>query len=265
MKNFKKIMTVIMCLALVFAFMQTPVKAEAAEPVTWTIRYDTGSNMWYGTNSTWNYWTVPDLSSMSAGDNVVIDANGQSLPQYAIWAPQPIGELAFVGNVNGAVYAPSVQKAYASSGCVGVVFSNVNIAESYPNAALQVQGNVNQVKCYYDYEGSITSIGVSGTVGQANVKWTGDMISNNTTIYNIPAGKFVTNQYGIVDLKAGEYSLVPGVAATPATGAGAGSGSGKQLDAVPKTGAAGLSESLIFFGLAAVFAIGAIVYKKKVQ
>ena len=58
--------------------------------------------------------------------------------------------------------------------------------------------------------------------------------------------------------KKATATAAPKAAAAPAANAPA-----KKLDAVPKTGASELSESIVFFMLAAVFAVGAVVYKKK--
>jgi len=267
MKNLKKVMTLVMTLALVAGFVQVPVvKAEAAEPTTWYITYDKGTKDWYGSMDNYN-WSFPDLTNFKAGDNLIINADGEYLDQYTVRCPQAINELSIIGGSNVIVYAPYVEHAVSVTSSTGVIHSNVGKVDAYYSGVIQVEGNVGWLVANYTYEeNEMVIFGVTGTVDKANCKYTGNLINNTTTIYNVAKGKLVTNDRGFVPLNEGEYSLVPTgstTVAAPAAGQAAAGSNGKQLDAVPKTGAMGVSESAIFFGLAAVFAIGAVVYKKK--
>lgn len=267
MKCFKKVLTLVASLALVAAgFVQAPaLKAEAADVTTWYITYDSSSDAWYGSSDGVN-WSYPDLTKFQAGDKLVVNADGKCSKQITLNCPQTISELAFTGGSNAVVKAPYVTRAYAVNGSTGVVNSDVGTAEAYYTGVLQINGNVDKFIAYYD-DSNKTVFAVTGTVNQANVKWTGDLLSNKTTVYNVKKGKLFTNEWGWVSLEEGDYSLTPTASTTTTTTTTTDStASGKTLDDVPKTGAeSGISESIIFFSLAAVFAIGAIVYKKKVQ
>lgn len=261
MKVFKKAATILAALSLALGVFSMKIDAQA-EAKTWYIRYSTSANAWYA-SADQKSWSFADLSLMEEGDNVVIDASGLTLPQFTIHAPKKIGELVFASGVSAIVYAPYVQHAYAVTGATGVVNSDVYLAESYQGSTLQVNGNVDTFVGNYDpNDVEKTFFGVTGTVKKANVKWTNNLLNNSLTIYNVQAGKLRTNEWGWVSFeKDTEYSLTPSAdAAAAATQAQT---PGKKLDAVPKTGASELSESIVFFMLAAVFAVGAVVYKKK--
>lgn len=257
MKHLKVFLTMALCLAMVLAFAKTPVKAEAAEATTWYISYDGGSSDWYISTDKY-YWSRIDLTGIKEGDNVVVDADNKCDKQLVLHIAPSINELAVVGGASVAVNVPHVNHAYSVNGSTTAINCNVSSVDAYHTGVIQVNGNVDKLVAHYD-DSADTMFGVSGTVGQANVKWTKDLLSNNTTVYNVAKGKMVTNQWGWVSLEDGDYSLTP----TAATTAAPQKDNKKQLDAVPKTGVAGERESFIFFGLAAVFAIGAVVYKKK--
>lgn len=259
MKVFKKAATILAALSLALGMFSMKIDAQA-EAKTWYIRYDDGTSAWYASTDQKN-WSYADLSLMEEGDNVVIDASGRDLPQFTLHAPKKIGELTAGGKASAVVYAPYVNHAYATTGGALSVNAPVGLAEGYQGAAIQVNDNVDRLVGHYDPNGvELTLIGVKGTVNQANVKWDKNLLSNELTIYNVAAGKLKTNEWGYVHFENDtDYSLTPGAAAaTPAANAPA-----KKLDAVPRTGASELSESIVFFMLAAVFAVGAVVYKKK--
>lgn len=262
MKVFKKAATILAALSLALGMFSIKIDAQA-EAKTWYIHYDTGSDAWYASNDK-KSWSFADLSLMEEGDNVVIDEGGAATGrQLTLHAPKKIGELVFAGGVSGVIYAPYVQHAYAVTGATGVVNSDVYLAESYQGSTLQVNGNVDTFVGNYDpNDVEKTFFGVTGTVKKANVKWTNNLLDNSLTIYNVQAGKLKTNEWGWVSFeKDTEYSLTP--SADQAAAQAATATPGKKLDAVPKTGASELSESIVFFMLAAVFAVGAVVYKKK--
>ena len=259
MKVFKKAATILAALSLALGVFSIKIDAHA-ETKTWYIRFDQPTDSWYASTDQKN-WSFADLSLMEEGDNVVIDASGRDLHQITIYAPKSIGELAFAGKAAAVVYAPYVAHAYACTGATGSVNSTVGLAESYQGSTLQVNGNVDKFVGNYDpTEAEKTFFKVTGTVNQANVKWDKQLLNNELTIYNVKEGKLRTNEWGFVHFeKDTYYSLTPAASTAQAAQAA----TGKKLDAVPKTGASELSESIVFFMLAAVFAVGAVVYKKK--
>jgi len=256
MKHLKVFLAMAICLAMIVAFCQTPVKAQAAGATTWYITYDKGNSAWYGSTDQVN-WSYPGLTNMQPGDNLVINGDYGTSQQYIIYAPQNINELAVTGGANVVVNAPYVAHAYSIDGATTVVNCNVGSVDAYCSGVIQINGNVDKFASHYEYE-KATIYGVSGTVGQANVTWNKNLLNTNDTLYNIKAGKLVANPSGYVILEEGDYSLTPSAATTTKANT-----TTKQLDAVPKTGVAGVRESFVFFALAAVFALGAVVYKKK--
>ena len=262
MKNVKRIFAALAGIAMVLALVTVPsVATRAEEAKTWYVTYDTGTGKWYSSNDKQN-WSVYDLTKFGAGDSLLIDADGASVPQLTLRLSQPINELGFVNGASAVVYAPSANHVYSVLGAVGSFNGDVAKVDAYSTGVVQINGNVDTFVANYTSTEDKCVFGVSGTVRKANVKWTGNLLANDTTVYNVAKGKLVTNQWGTVDLKEGEYTLDPAAAPAPAATAATPAAT-PQLDKVPKTGAFGVSESLIFFGLATVFAVGAVVYKKK--
>lgn len=271
MKVFKKLVALATTAVVIAACLAVfvPAKAEAAEtPTKWYVTYDSGSGRWYGSNDGVN-WANDDLTGFKAGDTLVVNADNATPVQYEIRVPAAVGELAIIKGANVVIYASYVDHVYVVGQSVGVINANVNKAEAYTTGVLQINGDVNEFTAYYE-SGQDPNFAVSGTVGKANVKWTGDVLSNKTTIYNVAKGKLYPDQYSkIVVLEKGkDCSTDPSAQTYPVTSGAAAAAkaatSEKQLDKVPKTGFfEALPESILFFGLAAVFAIGAVCYRKK--
>ena len=262
MKNVKRIFAALAGIAMVLALVTVPsVATRAEEAKTWYVTYDTGTGKWYSSNDK-QTWSVYDLTKFAAGDSIVIDADGQDVPQLTVVVYQPANEVAFINKASATVTAPSANHVYAVLGAVGVFNGNVTKVDAYGNGVVQINGNVDTFVANYTSTEEKIMFGVSGTVRQANVKCTGNRLDNKKTIYNVKAGKFYPNASGVVELKDDEYTTDPAAAPAPAATAATPAAT-PQLDKVPKTGAFGVSESLIFFGLATVFAVGAVVYKKK--
>lgn len=274
MKLFKKILAFAVVLTGVVAGLgiaALPLASYAAEtPTKWYLTYDEGTSRWYGSSDGVN-WSDDSLSSFKAGDTLIINADNQNQgAQYIVWCPAAIGELAIINKANVVVNASYVDHFYVVGNATGVVNGNVNKAEAYPTGVLQINGDVNEFVANYE-DGKDTAFAVTGTVGKANVKWTGNVLANTTTIYNVAKGKLIPDQYSkhVVLEDGKDCSTDPAAQTYPASGSASAASTEakaeeKQLDKVPKTGFLNvLPESLLFFALAAVFAVGAVCYRKK--
>lgn len=271
MKKFMKLAAMAMTLAMVLGLSFPSLKAQAAA-TTWYVTYDSGKNDYFFTDApATNNWAGASTLDryINDGDIVIISGDGcGSGKQYTLNISKTIGELAISNYANVIVNAPRVNKVYSVVNSVGVVnAAYVDNAAAYSGSALQINGNVGNFTADYSGEGSGVhpAFGCSGTVDVAVAKYEKSLLAPGT-FYSVAKGKFVSNDDGVCKVESGEYSLTPGAssapAATPAT-APAAPASGKVLDSVPKTGATQLSECLIFFMLATVFAIGAFAARKK--
>lgn len=262
MKTFKRIFAIVLSAVMIVTLSGLKdVKAYAEENVTWTAYYDDVSGAYVVYSDRLGFWTmyvsaIEDY--MIDGDNIVVDAHNVAAPMLTLEVSKKIGQAVAANGAKAYFKAPAVEKAYvATSGTIVVEAPVTQLAEIHPGHVVQIIGNVDKFVAHYKDGGpTYPTFGVTGTVKEAYVDHTGSVYSADKPIYNVAANKLNSNEHGTVTLAEGEYSLTP-VAEAPAQK--------KQLDAVPKTGAETVSESLVFFMLAAVFAIGAVAFKKKLQ
>ena len=270
MKKILKLAAVAMSMAMVLGLSFPAVKAQAAA-TTWYVTYDKDTRNYYFTDApdTGNWAGAEALDSyFNDGDIIVINGDGLGYQiSYRLTVSKTISELAFTNGAKVIVDAPRVNKTYSVVNSVGVVNAPfVDEVASYVGNPIQVNGNVGKLVVDYSGEG-YPSYGVSGTVDEATLK-TDLHYMSPVTIYSIQAGKCVCNDKGICTAKESQYSTTPGGSSAPAAAPAANPAApatGKVLDSVPKTGATQLSECLVFFTLATVFAIGAFAARKKAE
>lgn len=270
MKKLTGFLACAMSMAVVLGTMVFPVDARAAA-TKWYVTYDEGKNDYFFTNApaTGNWSNASELDKVfKEGDTIVVSGEGKGMNiQDTIAVTKTIGELAITGNASMVVEAPRVNLAYSVVGSAAVLnVPFVDNAAVYPGAIMQVNGSVGKFVVDYTNEssGNHPAFGVTGTVDEALVKYEKSLLTPGT-IYNVAKGKFTSTSEGACEAESSDYSLVPGGSSAPAVQAPAAAPAPeqKQLDAVPKTGNFQLSESFVFFLLAAVFAIGAVAFKKK--
>lgn len=272
MKKIMKLAALAMSLALVLGLSWTPIKAEAAATV-WYVTYDDGADDYFFTDApaTGNWANAHGLDKyLKDGDTIIVSGDGKADgKQFTLNFSKTIGELAVSNSASVIVNAPRVNKVYSVVNSSAVInASYVDEADAYPGGILQVNGNVGKFVVDYSTEstGNHPQFGCSGTVDVAVVKYEKSLLTAGT-IYSVAKGKFTSDEDGVCEAESGEYSLTPGAstapAAAPSTNLSATPQAGKQLDAVPKTGAVQFSESIVFFLLAAAFAIGAFAMRKK--
>ena len=267
MKKISSLLACAMSFAIVLGTLVFPVNARAAA-TTWYVKYDEGKNDYFFSDApdTGNWANASELDRyFKEGDTIIVDGVGKGANlQDKVSVSKTIGELAVIGCANIIVEAPRATKAYSVVGSTAVLnIPFVDNAAAYPGAVIQVNGSVGKFTVDYngDASGNHPAFGVTGTVDEASVKYEKSLLVPGT-IYSIVKGKFVSDDDGVCKVEAGEYSLTPGGSSAPAAAPSA-TPATKQLDAVPKTGNLQLSESFVFFLLAAVFAIGAVAIRKK--
>jgi hypothetical protein len=251
MKKIAKVLGITFCLALAFLFLQKPLKAEAA--TTFKATWSTSMAKW-GYSSDGGYWTEGKdyvENGMKDGDVLVIDGVSASTEMLTLNINARVGELAVCGKATASVTAKGVDTAYAvNDGSTLIVTSNVKKLIANYGATAQVIGNVDEVLGVYK-EGNKIGLGITGTVGKANVYFAPDSWTQKT-VYNVAAGKFDINDKNFFVTDAKYYSLTPT----------AGSNGKKELDKVPKTGGR-FEDSVLFFLIAAGLVVAGISLNKK--
>lgn len=263
MKTFKRIFAIVLSAVMIVTLSgMKDLKAYADEAVTWTVYYDEVSGKYVVNSGRLGYWSeglsfIEEL--MVEGDNIIVDTHGvANPPMVTISVSKRVGQAVASNGANAYIKAPAIDLAYvANGGTLIAEASVVSLAEVYPGQVVQIMGNVNKFVAHYKDGGSTyPKFGVTGTAKEAYVNYTGNIHSADSPIYNVVANVLNSDENGKVSLKEGQYSLTL-KAEEPAKK--------KQLDAVPKTGDVAIPESLVFLMLAAVFAVGAVAFKKKLQ
>lgn len=255
MKRIIKIMAVLMSVAIAFATLMLPVKAEAAGARTFSVVYDIGNSRWAWSVDGGAWREMGSLADEFKDGDILGICGDTALSGSALYITvnARISELgvAYAPYVN--VTAKGVDYVYSTTDSTVIVNSNVKKAECYYTSVLQINGNCDEFKAYYNEQNEQYPVfAVTGTVGKADV-WSTETYHTGSYIYSIPAGKFISTDIGGVWLEAGEYSMTPPKTTNTKT---------PQYDKVPKTGY-GIAGSALFLILSAVCATGGVVLKKK--
>lgn len=268
MKLFSKILLAAACFGMILATMPS-VKAQAAEPVTYTVRFDVNSKTWAVSSDLKNWGSDSMFQYFNDGDNIVVDGcNAADIKMGEFKVEKKVGQLAFTNGAQAIVYANGVDYAYTLSGTTGVIHSNVTKASVYDQSVMQIFGNVanfvEETNGVADNERVKATFAVTGTVDAATVRYN-DSFDKPATIYSVAAGKLVSgydgseSYKGAVVIDEANYSKTA-PAAKPAE---APAKEEKQLDKVPKTGYGDSKAPYVMFGASAVFALLGLVLRKK--
>ena len=253
MKKYLSSLIMLLGTAMVMFLIVLPIHASAA--TKYKVTWDTGTSDWYTSDDDGKTWYTKDYieAKFAAGDVIVIDGVGASVGILQLKLPNKIGELAVIGNATANVTAPSADLAYAVNGSTLIINCDVGKLIANYGATDQVNGSVGEIYAEYK-DGSPIKIGVTGTVGKANVKLPSDKYKQ-VDVYNVAAGKFSFNSDDTLATAAEFYSLTP--TSSPKSPA-----AGNQLDSVPKTGM--LPYPLILVAISGVSAVlGTAFYKKR--
>ena len=220
--------------ALIFGMLSAPMNVKAA--TSYKVTWDGGD--WFTSDDGGKTWYSKDFieSHFAEGDVVVIDGQSSSSGILMLNLPARVGELAVIGGAVANVTAPGAGTVYATTGGNTLIFNgDVDTLNANYGAVNQINGNVKNVNVAYK-EGSVVGVGITGTVGSANVliapdKW------NQVMASNFAAGTFSIGDDNFLKTDPANYTLVGSAPAANSNSSSSGSSnSGAALDKVPKTG-----------------------------
>ena len=213
----KKMKTIVSLLAAVVLFvMASGVKelyADAAEPVTYCLKYVADKGEWRFHIGTWDdnnaghrelYYLKEAIKD---GDIIVIEECDQSL---TLDLPVNLNSITFNHAHHAIITAKSVENVYVLRDSVAVINGDVVNAHVYDNAVANFNNNVTNLYIIKERSGE-QSINVVGTV--AYVK-TSDAERVYNEFYNFQANSFCQEK-GILKTDASKYSTIPVVPVLP--------------------------------------------------
>lgn len=249
MKHIKKILVLVTALVLCMApLFGTPIKAQAAEPTTFYVKYVASLNQFRFQKGTWDatqeHWDLAILnSSMKDGDNLAVDCtDGRGI---ILSVDVNLGELTIVNGNVAVITAKSVKTVYALSGTTSAINGDVTTANVYGDATVNFNNNVKVLNLASS--GSVQpqgDINVVGTCDELHIENSSNAYSFQKDILRIRDGKLAsdTNYFSFT------------APTTPST-------SSDEYDDVPKT-ADSRFNPLWLVGLAAVCFAGSVGIKK---
>ncbi len=260
MKKIVSIVGMMLGALLVVGVLQKPIHSNAA--TTYKLTYNAGE--WYSSGDNGVTWYSGGASFITEhfqdGDVIIVDGQSSSTEMITFSVPGKIGEIAVIGGAQVNVTAKGATLAYAvTGGNVLIINCDVDTLNANHGAVNQVNGNVGRINATYK-DGDPIKVGVTGTVGSANVLFSTDKWTQKT-VYNVAAGKFELDNDGYFVTKADYYSLDPSSA--PASNSSASSNQGGQLDKVPKTGRG--SFAVILIAVAGLFIEGGLILYRKTR
>ncbi len=197
------------CLMFCLLLIYKPLKADAA--TTWKITWDKNTQAWYSSTDGGKTWISlnPQLPSMTDGSILVINGDNCSKGTLRLELTAKIGELCVMGGATASVKTTKgAGLAYAIEGGNTLILEgDADTINVNHDSVVQVLGNVGKVNFVYDSNNSKLRFGVTGTVNEATVHI--NNIWNNTTIYNVAAGKLELTDQNLLKTSSQYYSLTP--------------------------------------------------------
>lgn len=193
-------------------------KASAAEPVTYAVKYVEGNQDWrYQVGSTFDegkyhreiYYL---LQSLKEGDLVVVYNDSASVAKPLDLGQTHLNNLTVAGNKSIVIiHAGDVDNCYMLAGASGIINANVNNAYVYDNTLCNFNKDVKELTVYYGGSKPATTLGCSGTVEHLR----GTHMNNGGTYWNLYSFKKETLNIQNGDLMTANwnYSTTPGQAA----------------------------------------------------
>ncbi len=260
MKKIKRMLIALAALVLcIVPILSTPITAQAAEPVTYWLRYVPEKGEWRFQTGGWVengyhrelYYMHQDIKD---GDLVVID----STDQLELTINANLKNLTVKQSDYAVITVKSVDEFYAINGSTCAITGDINKADIYDKCVVNLNSNVKELNVLSEKKDTLSStVAVLGTVdhlyaGGANYK--------HYEFYNFAANSLRIEK-GALKTDASKYSTAP-VAATPEPApvapvapAPAPVTPSDELDAVPKTADIRFNP-LWLIGLAAVGFVG---------
>lgn len=270
MKRCKKIISLLAAAAMVLAIPgATSLKASAATPTTYYLKYDTDQNQWRMQVGEWideyegreTYYLNEGSEKAKDGDIVVILANEeQEAGSGSISVNAHLSNLT-VNRSSVVISTGGVDSCYVFGDSYAAITGDVSNAYVYDNAKCTFNSNVTNLRLVASQANDVeTDVSVAGTVAYASVSNPGGVIrefynfAKGTFYYDFASGLMTdpSNYSKTGTAPAGTTTTQPAAAAattTPAASSG-------EYDDVPKTGENDLSFWLL--GAAGLLLAGCI-------
>lgn len=270
MKKYKKIVSLLAAAAMVLLIPNAAaLKASAATPTTFYLKYDTDQGQWRMQVGEWideyegreTYYLNEGSEKAKDGDIVVVLANEEqeagsgSVTVNAHLSNLTVNRSSVVISTNG------IDSCYVFGDSYAAITGNVSNAYVYDNAKCTFNSDVTNLRLIASQENDVdTDVSVAGTVAYASVSNPGGVIRE---FYNFAKGTFYYDNASGLMTDPSNYSK-SGTApsntapAQPAATAAQPAASG-EYDDVPKTGEQNLSIWLL--GAACILLAGCIGFR----
>lgn len=265
MKKIKVLLSMFAAAAMLLIPGMSSLKAEAAEPVTYAVKYVESAHDWrFQSGSATFDESQPDrelyylIEGLKPGDYVVVyNDTSATVPELNL-GTTPLGNLTIASAAsNIVVYCGDITDFFAFADTQCAINANVTTASVYDGLVCNFNKNVQTLNFYI--EGEIESIiGCSGTVGHFYGYSTNeDKVWFN--YYNFKTGTLQVYGGGF-QTPHENFSTTPSQTSTqqPST---SGSSSADEYDEVPKTGDSFMV--LWLLGAAVLFMGGSVYFAKK--
>ncbi len=255
MKKIKKLLLVLAAFVMcVIPVLSTPMTANAAEPVTYYVKYLPDLAIWRFQIGGWSdsgyhrdLWFLKE--EIKDGDHLVIDGEAE----VHLTVDANLGSLTVSKSSLAVIGATSIDTVYTLDNSVSSITGNVSKAYVYDQSTANFNSNVTYLEIIRDRADLLeATVAVAGTVDQAKAHG-----ANYThfILYSFKANTFYLEN-GLLKTAPGNFSYTaPVVAPTPSAPAGS-------YDSVPKTGDLRFNP-LWLVGLAAVCLVGGYFVKRK--
>lgn len=255
MKKIKKMLLVLAAFVMcVIPVLSTPMTANAAEPVTYYVKYIPDLDLWRFQVGGWvdggyhrDLWFLKE--EIKDGDHLVIDGTAQ----INLVVNVNLGSLTVSKSSLAVVGAASINTVYTLDSSVSSISGNVATAYVYDQSTANFNNNVTNLEIVREKADLLeATVAVAGTVDQARAHG-----ANYThfILYSFKANTFYLEN-GLLKTTPGNFSYTPPVVApTPSAPAGS-------YDAVPKTGDYRFNP-LWLVGIAAICLVGGYFVKRK--
>lgn len=241
MKQLKKSITFLaIALFCMVPFFATSMKAQAAEPVTYYLKYVDNEDEWRYQTGTWQdgnshrelYYMKQDIKD---GDLIVVDG----YEPLELNVDVRINNLTVVHGSHIVVAAKSFDNVFVINGSTAAVTGDVTYAEVYDASVCNFNSNVGTLKVLSEKENELAaSVAVVGTT---NYLYAGGKDYKHFEFYNFAANTLRVEKGDLKTDKANysETGTTAPSTTTPSTSTGSGTTSGAasgEYDDVPKTG-----------------------------
>lgn len=258
MKKIKKMLLVLAAFVMcVIPVLSTPMTANAAEPVTYYVKYLPDLAIWRFQTGTWvdggyhrDLWFLKE--EIKDGDHLVIDGT----PEIKLEVDVNLGSLTVSKSTLAVIGAKSIGTVYTLDTSVSSITGDVTNAYVYDQSLANFNSNVSYLEIIRDKADLLeATVAVAGTLDHVRAHG-----ANYThfELYSFAANSFYLEN-GILKTDPSKFSYTAPVVVAPTPSAPAG-----DYDAVPKTGDVRFNP-LWLVGIAAACLAGSYVVKKKVN